>query len=155
MLGNWYQLWSNRYVQETSEIDWDCVQMTWNETEWSGYYQWTKTAILHNNHIITTQKINEYRWNSESNTLIPSIHNVSIVNPILEVKWVGPLNEDMKQYEYLITFGSDNNTLFTFVRDIDIFNENYRQDVSNLLIEYHYTGYYKNPLSSYTEFCFK
>lgn len=144
--GNWYQLWNNRYVQETNEIDWNCINVHIHNTH--DIFHLEKDAILHNNKNITIKKNYIYKLNDDK--FFPLLLE-SVINPVLEIKLLGPIYNN--QYDYIVLTGADNLTMFTFTRDINIFNEKYLHDVSNALIKFNYTGYYKSPLISYTNFC--
>jgi len=146
--GKWYQLWSNRYVQETSEIDWNCVKLEINYI--NNLYTFNKSAIIHNNHNINIKKNITYIWSEKDDKFYPYPYQ-TIVNPIVEIKIFGEISNN--QYDYLVLTGKDNLSMFTIVRDIDKFNEKYIHQVSNLLFKYNYTGYYKSPLSSFTNIC--
>ena len=144
--GHWFQIWNNRYVQETNEIDWNCVNV--NIEAKQDRITVHKNAILHGNPNMTIQKMYQYKISSHDE-LVPT-SNLSIINPTLDVKIYGPTST---HYEYIALTGKDNLSLYTWVRDIDVFNDKYIHDVSNLLIKYQYTGYYKSPLSSYESYC--
>jgi hypothetical protein len=146
--GVWTQIWNNRYVQETNEMDWNCISVYVSYNKTNDIWSIKKNAILHNNKHLPIQKYYSYRLSQSE--LVP-IDNKSLINPILDLKVTGPVSN--QHYEYLVLTGQDNMTMFTWVRDIDIFNEKYMHTVSNLLIQYNYTGYYKSPLACYNNIC--
>jgi len=147
MIGHWFQVWNNKYVQVTNEIDWNCVNVSIHQIN-NSLISIQKSAILHDNPKIIIHTNNSYKLDNQELYPLPI---PSIISPILDIKIMGPIIEN--KYQYLILTGKDNMSMFTLTRDINEFNEKYLHEVSNLLISYDYTGYYKSPMSSYNNYC--
>lgn len=154
--GEWSQVYNNRYVKETSEIDWDCINVNITDikflNESKGNLILEKSAIIHHNIDSIYHKSIDYNiYTNNGELVLHSVQELSVTNPILLMKKFGPIINE--QYDYIILIGTDNLSLFILARDIDNFNSKYINEISDILIDMQFIGYYKSPLSSYTSFC--
>jgi len=147
LLGDWIQIYNNRYVQESSEIDWDCTQVSiqGNQT----HVVIDKHSILHHNFDLPIHKSTDYSiYTYNGELILNSIQPLSVTNPILVLKNTQPPIPSDEPYDYVILTGTDQLTLFVLVRNIDVFSK-YLSDISTAIIDLHYTGYYLSPMSCY------
>lgn len=145
MLGDWIQVYNNRYVQETSEIDWDCTNVSIRGNESILHIE--KHSILHQNFQIPIHKLTDYSiYTFNGELILHSIQPLSVTNPILVLKTFYASNEQL--YDYIILTGTDQLTLFVLVRNLDLFSK-YLNDISNAIIDLHYVGYYLSPKPCY------
>jgi hypothetical protein len=63
--GNWTQMYNNRYVQETTEIDWDCVHVSFLQSGPDVILQ--KSGIQHHPRHVTLPSI-KYHLHEKNNT---------------------------------------------------------------------------------------
>lgn len=147
--GSWYQIYSNFYVQSTSEIDYRCVTVRANQTK-TGDIIIQKQALEHGNSRLPLNWSQFYSvlWQTEDHTvlddnlvLVPSSNNSALTVPI----WVRHAESD-----YIIWTGKDNKTLFVWSHSIDNLSN---PKILTKLAELDFTGRYKLPVPSYSASC--
>ena len=150
--GEWVQTFSNRYVQNTIEIDWDCVMV--NIENINNTFSITKSASLHGQKNLTIRQTKLYSpsKDSQGRLLLKSKTPSSVVVPDLYLSYNGPF-ENAQSPEYLIFTGSNDLSLFVFAKNWENFQDNLKFIVLNLIQEIGYTNYYKTPMPSYADTC--
>jgi len=144
--GNWLQIYSSKYVQESTEIDWDCVDVSITVNTTNQTINITKSAILHNHVNLLVHQSRMYQQDTVNNTLsLTPIGSNSTIIPNLVIKHMDP--------NYIIITGSDYLTMIVLARDYTSFFENNNNDALQLLKSFNYTTYYKYPQISYNPFC--
>ena len=92
LAGQWIQVYNNKFVQETSEIDWGCVHVSIELNHSINQLHIKKEAILHNNEQLTATKETTYLiYTNYGNLVMRSITLLSITNPILILQKTGPI----------------------------------------------------------------
>jgi hypothetical protein len=142
--GQWLQIYNSKYVQESSEIDWDCVEVSIS-TE-NNRVNITKSAILHNHKNLPTFQTRIYQSSMVNDSIILTPISISSsVVPTLEIKYEG--------IGYLIITGLDYLTMYVWVQNYNTFFNFYNSEALDLLKSFNYTTYYKYPKLSYHEDC--
>lgn len=133
---NFVQVYSNYFVQTTSEIDIKCI--TVNVTEDKYFMNITKTGLLHGLEVSPFRSTSYFR-----------IHD--------DGKYVSDKETLVKRNDdddnYIIWTGLNNITVYVWAKDFDIFLEKYNQEVLSNLQRLNYTGLYKSPLYSFSSRC--
>lgn len=145
--GKWSQLYSNRFVQETQEIDWYCIEI---DTVLKNYHELaiSKHSILHGNSYLP--------HNYEYTIFLPPIYerdkklhfksdDINIINNNkYQVEYqiidIGP------HYDYLIWTRNDNASLYIWTRNSSDFKKTYLNNVMEIIKKYDYNDYYKTPI---------
>jgi hypothetical protein len=144
--GNWLQIYSSKFVQESTEIDWDCVDVSITVDSTNQTVNITKSAILHNHVNLLVHQTRMYHQDTVNNTLsLSPIGSNSTIIPNLVMKHIEP--------NYIIITGSDYLTMIVLTRDYASFFESNNNDALQLLKSFNYTTYYKYPQISYNPFC--
>jgi len=133
--GDYYQIYSNRYVQMTSEIDIKCINVSIRTDTDTENVVITKTGYVHG--LKATPYNITYRFKE-----IPPVV-LYLPDIILEVRDVGPLKE------YIIVTGHDNLSLYVWVKDIGRFNRMYKTIVDDRIEAWSYNDEFKTPMISY------
>lgn len=145
--GSWIQMYSSKYVQESSEIDWDCVTVDISVTS-NNNINITKSAILHDNKNLVTSQTRIYKTINgvNSDLLLSPILGASLsIIPNLALKYI--------HNNYIIITGMDYLTMYIIVRNYDIFIHENDADALQLLKSFNYTTYYKYPNLSFASSC--
>ena len=132
--GDYYQIYSNRYVQITSEIDIKCVNVSIH-TDVDNIVTITKTGYVHG--LKATPYNITYKFQETSPTVLytPEI--------VLDVRDVGPSKD------YIIVTGHDNLSLYVWVKNIERFNRMYKTIINDRIEAWSYNDELKGPLISY------
>jgi len=141
ILGSWVQAFSSRYVQESYEIDWKCINVHIS-TDSENHVIIEKEPLIH--YLPTNISFKKSYDLQEENLLVP-VHQPSIISPSLLLKY--------ENDEYCILTGSDNLSLFIFTKNITEFDENCKTDALNKIKSLNYTTYYKYPIQLYSNKC--
>jgi hypothetical protein len=150
--GLWIQAFSSRFVQETTEIDYDCVTINFSIEEGSDLVHYNKRANLHRVKNSTTSIDRTYRREVEDDvmSLVP-LSVSSTTFPTLLVRGSKNMTDDDG---YVILTGTNNLTLYVLTRNYGAFVASvFYEEVLDLLRSFDYTTYYKFPLSSYSVDC--
>jgi hypothetical protein len=144
--GSWIQIYSNYYVQTTSEIDWKCVTINLTPINES-LVKINKTASLHgiSSNIISKETKYSVTLNANDTVLTSGKQVLSIR------KWGS--RDDNKTLDYLILTHSNNISLFVWTQNFQLCLNKYNDDIVNTLTEWKFTGSYKKPLLSYNTKC--
>lgn len=148
--GDWIQVLSSRYVQETSEIDWDCVKVNikFNNDNSTIIH---KNAFLHQLEIIPINNTKLYSLSlnqkSKNFELISKVN--STISPNLEFKYIHKINQTVN---YFILTGSNNMSLYVLAKSFNDY-KNHKNEINKLLTDFQYTSYYKYALPSYSSAC--
>jgi len=155
--GSWLQIYSNRYVQSTSEIDYQCVRaeispvLDANST--IPTVSLTKKAYQHGNFLLPVEWTqtysltlqNEAPESLQDNLLLQPITNSSSVVVALWLRRISP--------HFIVWSGLDNKTMLVWSR------ESLLDPVDNVLVlqelvELDFNDTYKSPVVSYSLACF-
>jgi hypothetical protein len=142
--GQWIQVLSNRFVQETFEKDWKCIQT-------NIYPNKNNNIIIEKNGIIKNFKdlnitlITEYNLKQNQNKYY-ILYPISMFTLPLQIKYI-------KENKYIIMTDLNNNSLFVFSNDYLDFYKTYKNETMDLIRSLNFTNYYKYPLPSYTQDC--
>ena len=149
--GSWLQVYSNFYVQSTSEVDYHCVQVDVQPVNHSiTKLSITKSAYQHGNinQPVRWTQLYNVTWldttdkEAEDNmVLVPLLSGSSVVIPL----WLRRRDPD-----YIIWTGMDNKTLFVWAHEP---SQQYNPEVLHDLVELDFRGTYKTPVSSYSLSC--
>ena len=152
--GPWLQIYSDRYVQTTSEIDYSCVKVDIHPifSVSSPALSVSKHAYQHgNSHLPVLWSYNyTISWTLDGTSvmednlvLLPTKGSPSLVVPL----WLRRNTDN-----YVIWTGMDNKTMFVWARGFSPPEEKSR--ILEQLAELEYNGTYKTPISSFSEICF-
>lgn len=148
IVGDWIQLFNNKYVQMTSEIDYHCVSVA-VEPAGANQVQVRKHALQHG---IAGQPI---VWN---NTYVPSLlreetesfENNLVLTPVKNSSYVVvPLFLRKIDVEFLIWTGLDNKTMYVWGKT----PTQPTTEILELLNRLDFNGMYKTPKPSYDTTC--
>jgi hypothetical protein len=131
--GDYYQIYSNRYVQMTSEIDIQCVNVSVRTDPENVVI--IKTGYVHG------LKTTPYNVTYVFKEIPPGI--LYSHDTVLDVRDVGPSKD------YIIMSGHDNLSLYVWVKDVDQFNRVYKTIVQDRIDAWSYNNEVKAPLISY------
>ena len=149
MYGHWIQVYSNNYVQLTSENDWFCVNLDVTPSHKNNSIFIQKNTFIHNTVPLSTtlSLYNNFTFDKDDHkyTFHSSLENT--------FKLLYTENLSDETYEYLIWTLDDNLSLYVWARDFDDFQLKYRKTVLNILKQNNYNGYYKTPSPSYSIEC--
>lgn len=150
--GRWLQVYSDRYVQSTSEIDYSCVTAEIARANTS------KPAISISKHAYQHGNIHQpvhwsqtytLSWTLDGTTslqdnlvLVPLVTTSSVLVPL----WLRRSGDN-----YMIWTGMDNKTMYVWVHELPKPAEN--AHILQQLAELDFNGTWKTPLSSYSESC--
>jgi hypothetical protein len=150
LYGDWVQVYSNNYIQTTSEIDWYCVTINVSPYKTS-MFKIQKYTNIHDIEPFSTyiSFYNNYSYSSHDNK-----YNFS-PSTIFHYKYQLINTDDLRNntFDYLIWTLNDDISYYVWARNFTDFNLKYDKNVLNILKQYNYQGYYKNPLKSYTIEC--
>lgn len=143
--GEWIQIYSNYFVQSTTEIDWKCVRIS---------------IAGNNNALNVTTKAFVHGIPSEDISILHT-YNVSTASDNttiltnqkekLRIRKSGLLEEN--NLDYVVLTPANNISLYVWTRNFSRFMNEYNTDVLKALDEWQYSGLYKAPLFSYTTRC--
>lgn len=140
IIGDWKQLYSNRFVQDTSEIDWDCV-----DVHVSRHLEIQKSPLIHHQFYSSYPlKIRLENPREEDDKFIFDVEN----NLFLQYEI-----RDFVPNEYIVWTLNDEISMFVWTKNIKKFNETYEDHVFRNLDLWEYNTYYKEPIACYTDFC--
>lgn len=148
LVGDWVQLFNNKYVQMTSEIDYHCVSVVVRQTG-GNRVQVRKHALQHGNQ---GQPI---VWN---NTYVPSLLHQDndsfednlILTPSQNSSYVVvPLFLRKMESDFLIWTGLDNKTMYVWGKT----PAQPTTEILELLNRLDFNGMYKTAVSSYNASC--
>lgn len=151
--GQWLQVYSDWYVQSTSEIDYSCVTVEIASVGDTDIPTVTisKRAYQHGNihqpahwaHSYTLSwKLDDATIFQDNLVLTPTVNSSSVLVPL----WLRRTGDD-----YLIWTGLDNKTMYVWTHTIPDPAEN--SHILHQLAELDFNGTYKTPLSSYSASC--
>lgn len=148
--GKFVQIYNSKFVDETSEIDWNCVSVNIT-TKNNNTLLIEKNGFLHKQPNIpaSSSKMYELEHKNNSWNLIPK-SKVGVVSPILEIKFI---NNDDSVINYMILTGKDNLTMFLFANNYTNFVKKYEGEAKKKINEFKYNSYYKYPKSTYGYGC--
>lgn len=133
--GKWIQADSNRYVQETSEINWNCV--TINVTTNGDQLSIKKFALQNNNNISSDMTL--LSVSSKSNFYVDNINNV-----YYQIRY----NDSNT-----LLWTTDDGSVYIWVRDYVKFKTNDEWNFLNKFEIWGFTGYLHFPMPSYDFTC--
>lgn len=133
--GKWIQADSNRYVQETSEIGWNCV--TVNLTKNGDQLSITKSAIQNNNNVSSDMTL--FPVLDKPNLYVDNINNV-----YYEIRY----NDSNS-----LLWTTDDGATYIWVRDYIEFKTNDEWNLLNKFEIWGFTGYLHFPIPSYDLTC--
>ena len=156
--GSWLQIYSNHYVQTTSEIDYQCVRAevspVRNTNSTASTISLTKKAYQHGNLLLPVEWTQTYtvlfqnnEWDTLEDNLVlqPSTKSSSVVLVPLWLRRMSPQN-------YILWSGLDNKTMLVWSHSmLDAVNNGL---ILQQLEELDFNGSYKSPLVSYSLMCF-
>jgi len=147
--GKFVQIYNSKFVDETSEIDWNCVSV--NITNHNNTFLIEKNGFLHKQPNIPASSSKMYELEHKNNTwnLIPK-SKIGVVSPILEIKFI---NNDDDILNYMILTGKDNLTMFLFATNYTNFVKKYENEAKKKFNEFKFNSYYKYPKSTYGSGC--
>jgi hypothetical protein len=147
--GSWIQMYSSKYVQESTEIDWDCVTVDISVNPNNNNINITKSAILHDNKNLVTTHTRIYNAINGVDSILlllsPILGTSSSIMPNLALKYIND--------NYIIITGMDYLTMYIIVRDYETFIHYNDDDALQLLKSFNYTTYYKYPNLSFSSSC--
>lgn len=148
--GNWTQIYNNRYIQETSQIDWDCVNVSIKKSSNNVIIQ--RKAVVHHLINVHTNPI-YYSLNMKNKMYVLNpISNISsILNPSLYFKYIK--YDESHNIQFMIITASDNISLYVLCKNPEEYSKKYDKEVKKLLNDFNYTTYYKFPLNTYHPSC--
>jgi len=132
---DWIQVYSNRYVQESTEVGWKCVKVNISSHHNDTLFI-SKSALLENNTPI-----------SSNLTLVPNSTTLFKSNEN-EIYQLRDCNEN-----YILWTLNDDMSLFIWTRNLLEFKTYYEWRIMERFVFWNYVGYYKFPLSSYSLQC--
>lgn len=145
LTGDWFQVWSDHYVQSTTEIDWKCVVARMEESL-EGGWELTKHARLHSvvgprvttptTRMVWKEAEAEFEVRSKAATAATTTYRLRELTPDA---WVLTGNEDP--------------SLYVFTKDVDTFWKDKEVPLLAQLDAWGYTDKYKTPLRSYDAEC--
>jgi hypothetical protein len=151
ILGNWKQVYSNRYVQETQEVNWKCVSVNLRKSNGRpGKIMVRKTGYTSNNR--SNPSCNHFTFNRKNPLKNHSSNNV-MIEYITDGHDVYTLRDYGHDYNYLLWTKYDNSSLYVWAKNVIEFKVNDDWKVLERCVDLNYTGYYLFPLSSYTFNC--
>jgi hypothetical protein len=152
--GSWLQIYSNRYVQTTSEIDYHCVRAVVASVPDTPIPTVTihKKAYQHGNmlqpvewtHTYTVTLQNESWPSLQDNLLLEPINKKS---PLVVPLWLREISP-----HYLLWSGLDNKTMLVWSHS-SIMDPEDDAKIRKSLQELEFNGTYKSPVSSYSATC--
>lgn len=152
ILGQWVQVYSNRFVQETREVGWKCVNV--NVTKIDNHdLLVVKTGCINNNTVSTQFKMSLMTYSGRQ--IIPNNISYPIIYT-LDSSFTYQLqlrDYDVDTYDYLFFTGNDGLSLYIWTRNIVNFKINLDWKVLEKAVFLNYTGYYKFPMPSFTFRC--
>jgi len=146
--GSWIQMYSSKYVQESTEIDWNCVTVEISVNPKNNNVNITKSAILHDSKNLVTSQTRVYNAINGVDSILllsPILGTSSSITPNLALKYIND--------NYIIITGMDYLTMFIIVRDYETFIHVNDDDALQLLKSFNYTTYYKYPNLSFSSSC--
>jgi hypothetical protein len=143
--GNWFQIYSSKYVQESTEIDWNCIDVVVSTN--NNNVNILKNAMIHNHKETGFVQNRTYELSNVNNTLLltPLAISSSVI-PNLQLKHIDD--------NYVILTGLDYLTMYVWTRNYSDFFSNNNNEALQLLRNFNYTTYYKYPHLSYNDYCF-
>jgi len=143
--GDYVQVYSNYFIQSTSEIDWKCVQIYFTMPNGGPYINSTKTAYLHGrtDEIVNVKK--NYRVDVKNNNTYLRSKTESLLIRMIEPSYSDP--------DYFVASGVNNITLFVFAKNYTDFITNHNDNVLRNLISFDTTGAYKSLRPSFESTC--
>lgn len=154
ILGEWVQVYSNRFVQETREVGWKCIHVNVTKINNQDLLV-VKTGCIHNDTTSTQFKMSLMTYSGRQ--IIPNNITYPIVYTLnssftynLQLR---DYNEDA--YDYLFFTGNDGLSLYIWTRNIVDFKINLDWKVLEKAVFLNYTGYYKFPMPSFTFRCLR
>ena len=131
---NYVQVYSNYYVQSTTEVDWKCIRV--DATRDKEHLNVVKNGFLHGVYGSPVQSMMKYnitndKFKGEKETLVLRVEND----------------------EYLLWTGTNNLTMYVWARDYEHFMDNHNKEVIQYLKSLNFTGTYKSPMFSYSSIC--
>lgn len=152
--GQWLQMYSDRYVQTTSEVDYSCVTVNIQPvfSLSSPMVSVNKHAYQHGNTNMPLHWSQNYSisWSLDSSSvlednlvLVPTKGSSTVLTPL----WLRRTTDN-----YLLWTGMDNKTMFVWAREFSPPEEKSR--ILQQLTDLDFNGTYKTPLSSFSEICF-
>jgi len=146
---DWLQLYSNEYVQSTSEINYACVSVHVS-CENDGNMTVTKRAYQHHNEQLPIEWTTLYtpKWREpssqyfEDNLVLQPAKNTSFL--------VVPLYLRQILTHSIIWTGLDNKTMYVWGDNVNVSND---AEILTKLSLLDFQGHYKRPLSSYDKTC--
>lgn len=131
--GRWDQVYSNYYIQSTSEIDWKCITVDLNLTDDDNKILMSKTASLHGGPIFIRT----------INTTIAEV--TSNVWQMGKIPFILRKTDDERSY--LVLTGLDNLSLFVWARNASEFlSSQFNNQTLVDLEQWLFTGIYKTPM---------
>ncbi|NDE13977.1 hypothetical protein EBZ80_03510 [bacterium] len=143
--GNWIQVLSSRYVQQTAEIDWDCVRIQFSRTPDSNVTI-TKTGIMHNRPELVATVIRDYQPELVENRWVfhpLHIHSLRRIDLSLDYH---------NGTEIAVVSSDDRLSVCVWTRTWDTYTQNSR-NISKILHQLDFATYYRFPIPSFTEAC--
>lgn len=152
--GKWIQWLSDKYVQTTSEVDYQCIRVNVtsakvNDTEVVTLH---KDGIQHKNSMMHVHWAHSYvpdltdptRSSLEDNLVLqPYRSDSNLVTPLY-------FRRTNAKLDYIIWTGLDNKTMFVWIKE---FNDVWNTDVTLSLTELDFETGYKEPTPSFTAGC--
>ena len=144
--GDYIQVYSNYFIQSSSEIDWKCVTIHFTMPSGNVYINSTKTAFLHgrNDEIVSVKK----------NFRIDQINDQVYLRSKTESLIVRDAFVERKPNYFVLT-GVNNITLYVIAQNVTDFMANHNDDVVNSLKNWDFVGAYKSLRPSYDETCLR
>lgn len=152
--GQWLQIYSDRYVQTTSEVDYSCVTVNVLPvfSLSTPMVSVNKHAYQHGNQHMPLKWSQNYSisWSLDSSSVLqdnlvlaPVKGSSSVVTPL----WLRRATDN-----YIVWTGMDNKTMFVWAHEFSPPEEKSR--ILQQLADLDFNGTYKTPLSSFSEICF-
>lgn len=147
---HWIQIYSNYYVQSTTQIDWKCVTVDTRLAD--GVVNVSTHALVHG---LPTDKVtvtSVFNVSTEGNTtqLINKKEHLLVRDVTYKADDHG---DEHAIIDYAILTASNNMSLYVWATNYSQFMEHRNAEVLRKLYEWDYIGLYKAPLFSYSTQC--
>jgi hypothetical protein len=145
IVGNWTQVLSSRYVQQTAEIDWDCVRVRASRTP-SGVLAIEKTGIMHNTPDLVAIVVREFRPEFVEDRWVFHPVNIQSLRRV-------DMRVDYHNDTGIVILSSDDRlSVYVWTRAWDVYTGN-SKNISKILHELDFATYYRFPVPSFTGAC--